>query len=219
MHAPARFVLLLAALWLASPVHAGAQREEALSASARASLQKALADTAVNRTAFRNPAHEAAWLAEMSRRLARFMPNEAERLEFLTTLHWEASRAGVDPQLMLGLIQVESGFRKYAVSPVGARGYTQVMPFWVRVIGTPEHNLFHLRTNLRYGALILRHYIDIEQGDLFRALGRYNGSLGRAEYPTLVVGAWKKHWDWTPPAHTAETGTRAHVLPVSAPAR
>ena len=99
------------------------------------------------------------------------MPDEAERLEFLTTLHWEASRAGVDPQLMLGLIQVESGFRKYAVSPVGARGYTQVMPFWVKAIGNPDHNLFQLRTNLRYGALILRHYIDIERGDLVPRTG------------------------------------------------
>lgn len=196
--------LLAAALLLALPAFAGAQREEALSANARASLQKSLADTAVTRTAFRNLADEAAWLKEMSKRLAKRMPDEAERLEFLTTLHWEASRAGVDPQLMLGLIQVESGFRKYAVSPVGARGYTQVMPFWVKAIGNPDHNLFQLRTNLRYGALILRHYIDIERGDLFRALGRYNGSLGRAEYPNLVVGAWKRHWDYTPTTRSAD---------------
>lgn len=196
--------LLLAALLLGQPAHAGAQREEALSANVRASLQRALADTAVTRTAFSNPADEAAWLKEMSRRLAKRIPDEAERLEFLTTLHWEASRAGVDPQLMLGLIQVESGFRKYAVSPVGARGYTQVMPFWIKYIGSPDHNLFQLRTNLRYGAIILRHYIDIERGDLYRALGRYNGSLGRPEYPNLVVGAWKRHWDYTPSTRSAE---------------
>ncbi|MFP5505263.1 MAG: lytic transglycosylase domain-containing protein [Gammaproteobacteria bacterium] len=197
--------LVIAALLCALPAHAGNQREEALSANMRASLQRALADTAVTRTAFRNVADEAAWLAEMSRRLAKRMPDEAERMEFLTTLHWEASRAGVDPQLILGLIQVESGFRKYAVSPVGARGYTQVMPFWVRTIGSSDHNLFHLRTNLRYGAIILRHYIDIERGDLFRALGRYNGSLGRAEYPNLVVGAWKRHWDYTPATRSADS--------------
>ena len=195
--------LLIATLLLAHPAHAGGQREEALSANVRASLQRGLADTAVTRTAFRNSADEVAWLAEMSRRLAKRMPDEAERLEFLTTLHWEASRAGVDPQLMLGLIQVESGFRKYAVSPVGARGYTQVMPFWIKAIGNPDHNLFQLRTNLRYGALILRHYIDIERGDYYRALGRYNGSLGRPEYPTLVVGAWKRHWDFTPSTRSA----------------
>jgi soluble lytic murein transglycosylase-like protein len=196
--------LLLAALFLAHPAQAGGQREEAMSANVRASLQRAMADTAVTRTAFSNPADGAAWLKEMSRRLAKRMPDEAERLEFLTTLHWEASRAGVDPQLMLGLIQVESGFRKYAVSPVGARGYTQVMPFWVKAVGSPDHNLFQLRTNLRYGALILRHYIDIERGDLYRALGRYNGSLGRPEYPTLVVGAWKRHWDFTPATKSAD---------------
>ena len=194
--------LLITAL-LALPAHAGNQREEAMSANVRSSLQRGLADTAVTRTAFRQVADETAWLKDMSSRLAKRMPDEAERLEFLTTLHWEASRAGVDPQLMLGLIQVESAFRKYAVSPVGARGYTQVMPFWAKAIGNPDHNLFQLRTNLRYGALILRHYIDIERGDLFRALGRYNGSLGRPEYPNLVVGAWKRHWDYTPSTQPA----------------
>ena len=199
--------LLLGALLLALPAQAGGQLEEAMSANVRASLQRALADTAVTRTAFRNPADEVAWLKEMSRRLAKRMPDEAERLEFLTTLHWEASRAGIDPQLMLGLIQVESGFRKYAVSPVGARGFTQVMPFWTKAIGSPDHNLFQLRTNLRYGAIILRHYIDIENGDLFRALGRYNGSLGRPEYPNLVVGAWKRHWDYTPGTKSADASS------------
>lgn len=202
-----RFFLGVLAAVLVSGQYAvaGGQREEALSANARASLQKSMADTASTRTAFRNPVDEKAWLDEMSRRLKKRMPNDAERIEFLTTLHWEASRAGIDPQMMLGLIQVESGFRKYAVSPVGARGYTQVMPFWVKSIGTPDHNLFQLRTNLRYGALILRHYIDIERGDLYRALGRYNGSLGRPEYPNLVVGAWKRHWDYAPNIKTADS--------------
>lgn len=199
--------LLIATLLLAPATYAGGQREEALSANVRSSLQRGLADTPITRTAFSNVADETAWLKDMSRRLAKRMPDEAERLEFLTTLHWEASRAGVDPQLLLGLIQVESGFRKYAVSPVGARGYTQVMPFWVKAIGNPEHNLFQLRTNLRYGALILRHYIDIERGDLYRALGRFNGSLGRPEYPNLVVGAWKRHWDYVPATRSADRTT------------
>jgi soluble lytic murein transglycosylase-like protein len=196
--------LLLTVFFLSHPAQAGGQREEAMSATVRASLQRSLADTAVTRTAFRNPADGAAWLKEMSRRLAKLMPDESERLEFLTTLHWEASRAGVDPQLMLGLIQVESGFHKYAVSPVGARGYTQVMPFWIKAIGSPDQDLFQLRTNLRYGAVILRHYIDIEHGDLFRALGRYNGSLGQAEYPNLVVNAWKHHWNYVPATQSAD---------------
>ena len=207
MKTTTQLAVLLAALWMAQPVCAGAQREEALSANARASLQRGLADMPVTRTAFSNPADEAAWLKEMSRRLAKRMPDEAERLEFLTTLHWEASRAGVDPQLMLGLIQVESGFRKYAVSPVGARVDTHFMPFWVKTSVNPDHNLFQLRTNLRYGALILRHYINIERGDYFRALGRYNGSLGRPEYPNLVVGAWKRHWDYQPATRSADASS------------
>jgi soluble lytic murein transglycosylase-like protein len=183
---------------------AGGQKYEPMSASARAHLSKALADVAVTEVSVLRVPQTQAWLAEMSRRLAKRIPDEDSRMEFLQTLYYEATRAGLDPELMLGLIQVESGFKKYAVSSVGARGFTQVMPFWLKLIGTPEHNLFHLRTNLRYGALILRHYIDIEKGDLYRALGRYNGSLGKPEYPTLVVGAWQKSWRYTPPVRTAK---------------
>ncbi|HET9700754.1 MAG TPA: lytic transglycosylase domain-containing protein, partial [Burkholderiales bacterium] len=117
--------------------------------------------------------------------------------EFLTTVQYEATRAGLDPQLVLGVIQVESNFRKYAVSTAGARGYMQVMPFWVKQIGGEHHNLFHLRTNLRYGCVILRHYLDLENGNLFRALGRYNGSLGLADYPNLVLGAWRGTWAYS----------------------
>ncbi len=191
---------------LASPAFSGAQKEENLSQSVRAALQKAVADVAVTHTAFSSKLEEEAWLQQMSRKLARFVPDEEERIELLTTIHWEASRAGLDPQLVLGLIQVESGFHKYATSVVGARGYMQVMPFWTRQIGSREHNLFQLRTNLRYGCVILRHYIDIEKGDLFRALGRYNGSLGQPEYPNMVVGAWKRNWDYTPMTKTAMVG-------------
>jgi soluble lytic murein transglycosylase-like protein len=124
------------------------------------------------------------------------MPERTSREEFLVTVHYEAKRAGLDPQLVLGLIQVESNFRKHAVSSAGARGYMQVMPFWVRLIGARDHNLFHLRTNLRYGCTILRHYLDMEKGDLYRALGRYNGSLGRPEYPALVQNAWQRNWSY-----------------------
>jgi soluble lytic murein transglycosylase-like protein len=139
-----------------------------------------------------------AWLAEMSARLQKRIPDAAYREDLLRTVHYEATRAGLDPQMVLGLIQVESGFKKYAVSSVGARGFMQVMPFWARSIGAADHNLFMLRTNLRYGCTILRHYLDIERGDVYRALGRYNGSLGKPEYPNLVLGAWKKSWDYTP---------------------
>lgn len=127
-------------------------------------------------------------------RLKNRMPETEERKAFLMTVHYEATRAGLDPELVLSIIQVESNFRKYAVSSAGARGYMQVMPFWVDLIGNPEHNLFHLRVNLRYGCTILRHYLDLEQGDYFRALGRYNGSLGKAGYPNLVFDTWRRHW-------------------------
>lgn len=197
-------LLIACLLAFSAQAHAGAQDYEVMSESMRASLSKAIADTPVNNVSVLKTQQAQAWLGEMSRRLARRLPDYEVRMEFLQTLYYEASRAGLDPELMLGLIQVESNFNKYAVSSVGARGYTQVMPFWIKVIGTPEHNLFNLRTNLRYGAIILRHYIDMENGDLYRALGRYNGSLGKPDYPTLVVNAWKRNWVFTPPAYTAE---------------
>ena len=176
------------------PALAGNQKEEPLSNSVRALLQKSISDSAAPKLIFASHEEGTQWLDDMSRRLAKRIPDEEFRLDFLRTVHYEATRAGLDPQLVLGLIQVESGFKKYAVSSVGARGYMQVMPFWVRSIGTPDQNLFHLRINLRYGCTILRHYLDIEKGDLYRALGRYNGSLGKPEYPNLVLGAWKRYW-------------------------
>lgn len=187
-------------IWLLSPLLAvaGAQKEEPLSASVRAVMQKAVSDTAAPRLTFKSETEAYAWLAEMSRRLEKRIPDKEFRLDFLKTVHYEASRAGLDPQLVLGLIQVESGFKKYAVSSVGARGFMQVMPFWVRSIGSPDQDLFHLRVNLRYGCTILRHYLSIEQGNLYRALGRYNGSLGQPEYPTMVVNTWRNHWSYSP---------------------
>lgn len=180
--------------------HGGRQQYEPLSASVQASLSRAIADQAVPFLAFDDEHEARAWLAAMSSRLAKRIPDRVAREELLVTVHYEAKRAGLDPQLVLGLIQVESAFRKYAVSSVGARGYMQVMPFWARLIGTTDHNLFHLRTNLRYGCTILRHYLDIENGNLFRALGRYNGSLGKAEYPNMVLRAWEGTWRYVPPS-------------------
>jgi soluble lytic murein transglycosylase-like protein len=177
----------------------GAQVYEPLAASVQAALHAAISDQAVPYLAFTTEAEAQAWLAAMSLRLARRMPDRSNREEFLVTVHYEAKRAGLDPQLVLGLIQVESNFRKHAVSSAGARGYMQVMPFWVRLIGARDHNLFHLRTNLRYGCTILRHYLDMEKGDLYRALGRYNGSLGRPEYPSLVQNAWQRTWSYGGP--------------------
>lgn len=186
--------LLATCLAVPGVAQAGAQAYEELSASVRSSLQKAVSDQAVKETAFSDDQEQWAWLNEMSKRLEKRYPSPRERLDFLKTVHYEARRAGLDPQLVLGVIEVESAFRKYAVSSVGAQGFMQVMPFWTKEIGTSEHNLFHLRTNLRYGCTILRHYVDIEKGNLFRALGRYNGSLGKPEYPNLVLAAWKGKW-------------------------
>ena len=187
------FLTLVVALVLVAPpaARAGAQQYEPLSASVRSAMSRAVSDKGVPQLRFKVPEDGYRWLLEMSDRLAKRVPDAKYRIELLKTVHYEATRAGLDPQLVLGIIHVESGFKKYAVSTAGARGLMQVMPFWVNLIGEGEHNLFHLRTNIRYGCVILRHYLDIEKGDLYRALGRYNGSLGRPEYPNLVLAAWR----------------------------
>jgi soluble lytic murein transglycosylase-like protein len=190
----ARLLSLIFGLLIASttlPALAGAQMYAPLAASVKAAMSRSVADRSVAQLRFSDPTNGYRWLLEMSQRLAPRIPDAAFRVELLKAIHYEATRAGLDPQLVLGIIEVESGFKKYAVSSAGARGLMQVMPFWVDLIGDRDHNLFHLRTNLRYGCTILRHYLDIENGDLFRALGRYNGSLGRAEYPRMVLAAWR----------------------------
>jgi soluble lytic murein transglycosylase-like protein len=200
----------VAALLLAlagGTVLAGAQQYEPLAASVRAALHEAVSDAVAPTLPIEDAGERARWLAEMSHRLQKRIPDAGYRTELLTSIHYEATRAGLDPQLVLGLIQVESNFRKYAISSAGARGYMQVMPFWLKVMERPDDNLFHLRTNLRYGCTILRHYLDIEKGDLFRALGRYNGSLGKAGYPNLVRAAWEKQWNWQAQQLAASSGT------------
>ncbi len=191
--------LWLAALLIPLEVWAGAQRYEPLADSVRARLSRVVSDRAVPAMNFRSTSDAQRWLADMDARLARRIPDRKQRLELLRTVHYEAMRVGLDPQLVLGVIEVESGFRKYAVSRSGARGYMQVMPFWVKLIGQPNHNLFHLRTNLAYGCAILRFYLDMEKGDYFRALGRYNGSLGQPEYPRAVLTAWRGRWKYDGP--------------------
>ncbi len=132
----------------------------------------------------------ARWTQAQEARLRKRKPEELVRIEFLNTVCYEAKRAGVEPSLVLGLIQVESGFRKHAISHAGARGYMQIMPFWSRTIGNGDpSSLFHMQTNIRFGCVVLRHYLDREKGNLFMALGRYNGSRGRAEYPNMVTAA------------------------------
>jgi len=194
MRAVVRWALWLAFLAAPGAAFAGAQAYEPLAASVQSALSKAVSDHAPRTSAFKAKLDEVEWLTAMSRRLDLRIRDHKSRIAFLKSVHYEASRAGLDPQLVLGLIQVESGFKKYAVSSAGARGLMQVMPFWVKLIGAKSDNLFDMRKNIRYGCTILRHYLDIEKGDLYRALGRYNGSLGKPEYPRAVEAAWKNQW-------------------------
>lgn len=185
-------------LFLLLPIAALAnnQRYEQLIVSTQIFTQTEINDRAVTHHEYAKLVTDNAWLAIMSERLKRFKPNQQVRESFLRTVYYEATRAGLDPQLVLSVIQVESGFRKYAISHAGARGYMQIMPFWTETIGDENHNLFHLRVNLRYGCMILRHYLNKENGDYFRALGRYNGSLGQVTYPQLVFNLWRKTWHY-----------------------
>ena len=196
--APLLALALLAALAPAG-AHAGAQRYEPLADSVRQRLSGMVGDKAPATLVFRSPVDAQRWIGAMEARLEKRIPDRKERLALLRTIHYEALRARLDPQLVLGVIEVESAFRKYAVSSAGARGYMQVMPFWTKLIRRPNHNLFSMRTNIAYGCAILRHYVDIEKGDYFRALGRYNGSLGKADYPNLVLAAWKGRWKYEGP--------------------
>ena len=176
---------------------AGAQVEEPLADSVRGALSAAIANSAPPKPAFDNTEARLVylrWLGAMSTRLQRRKAEHITRVEFLETLWYESRRAGLEPALVLGLVQVESGFRKYAISSAGARGYMQVMPFWTRLIGDGDPSrLFHMQTNLRFGCVILRHYLDTERGNLFMALGRYNGSRGKSPYPDAVM-ANRQRW-------------------------
>jgi soluble lytic murein transglycosylase-like protein len=177
-------------------VQAGGQIEEPLADSVRTALSSAIANSAPPIPDFSHTEARLAylrWLTDASERLKRHKPDVQSRTEFLQTIWYEAKRAGLDVHLVLGLVQVESAFRKFAISVVGARGYMQIMPFWSRLIGDGDPaKLFHMQTNLRFGCVILRHYLDRENGNLFMALGRYNGSRGKAEYPNAVFAAARR---------------------------
>jgi soluble lytic murein transglycosylase-like protein len=193
-----RQLLVASALWpCAGRVHAGAQVEEPLADSVRSALSAAIAASAPPKPSFAKIEDRLAylsWQGNISERLKRYKSERHTRVEFLNTLWYESKRAGLEAELVLGLVQVESAFRKYAISVVGARGYMQIMPFWARLIGDGDPGrLFHMQTNLRFGCVILRHYLERERGDLFLALGRYNGSRGRPEYPNAVFAA-RQRW-------------------------
>jgi soluble lytic murein transglycosylase-like protein len=189
----------LGSLFFAEQATAGGQLEEPLVDSVRSALSSAITNSAPPIPEFADTESRLQyirWLVAQSERLRKKKPDSAARREFLQTVWYEAKRAGLDVSLVLGLIQVESAFRKYALSPVGARGYMQVMPFWTRVLADGDAaKLFHMQTNLRFGCVIMRHYLDRERGDLFLALGRYNGSRGKAPYPNAVLGA-KRQWEF-----------------------
>ena len=182
---------------------AGAQIEEPLADAVRIAMRNAVHSSDPPIPEFKDtPSYiqYLRWLGEMSERLKPKKRDFQTRKEFLQTVWYESKRAGLDTALVLGLIQVESGFKKYAISWVGARGYMQIMPFWLRVLAedTDKHStshLFNMQTNIRFGCVILRHYLDRENGNLFLALGRYNGSRGKAAYPDAVLVA-KKQWEF-----------------------
>ncbi|MDH4287726.1 MAG: lytic transglycosylase domain-containing protein [Aquincola sp.] len=192
-----RALIALPLAALCGTARPGAQIEEPLADSVRSALSAAIAAAAPPRPTFERIEDRIAflrWKGTASERLARYKSDRHARAEFLDTLWYESKRAGLEAALVLGLIQVESAFRKYAISAVGARGYMQIMPFWARLIGDGDAaRLFHMQTNLRFGCVILRHYLDREKGDLYLALGRYNGSRGRTEYPNAVFAA-RKRW-------------------------
>jgi len=194
--------LLAAAALVPLPARAGAQVEEQLAPSVVMGLSKAISDRPVPND-YANRPDVWPWVKEMSPRIAHKVPDELERRDLLATVHYESLRSGLDPQLVLAVIYHESGFKKFAFSSATARGYMQVMPFWATLIGAPDQNLFNLRTNLRYGTVILRYYLDRENGDLYRALGRYNGSVGKPEYPVAVLAAMNRHFRYPDVAKTA----------------
>ena len=191
--------LVLPGLLCTSTAHAGGQIEESLIDSVRSALSAAVRNAAPPVPEFPNAqaqAHYQSWLYRTRSLLRRRRPEVGDWQDFLQTVWYESKRAGLELSLVMGLIQVESNFRKHAVSSVGARGFMQVMPFWVRLIGEGDPSvLFGLQANLRFGCVILRHYLDREQGDEFMALGRYNGSRGQAAYPNAVRAA-QRNWHY-----------------------
>ena len=195
---PARALVFLCLLGGLAPALASQQASpsvsSAVSPAADSQLRNALREAVNNSESFVDEYDAQVWLFDMSARLKRFIKNEQERLRFLNLVHREATRAGLQPELVLAVIHIESAFDRFAISRVGAQGYMQVMPFWKNEIGRPDDNLMNTETNLRYGCTILKHYLDREKGDFIRGLARYNGSLGRTKYPEKVLLAWERHW-------------------------
>ncbi len=179
--------LLLLALLMPTPLSADPGRVDPV-------LRERLARAAAEADSFIDRFDAEVWLTDMSNRLRPQVPDHDERLTILRLAHAEAHRVDLPPELVLAVIDVESNFDRFALSEAGARGLMQVMPFWVKEIGRPDDNLFEMPINLRYGCTILRYYYDMENGDLFRALARYNGSTGKRWYPERVLGRLSRKW-------------------------
>ncbi|MDZ7643949.1 MAG: lytic transglycosylase domain-containing protein [Woeseiaceae bacterium] len=182
-----RFLLLL--LLAAAPLLPAADRPDP-----DPLLRERLRAAANEADSFDDRFHAEVWLTDMSKRLAAQVKPIDERLRILKRVHYEADRVDLPPELVLAVIDVESNFDRFAISVAGAQGLMQVMPFWLKEIGRPDDNLLHIDTNLRFGCTILRYYYDMENGDLIRALGRYNGSLGRRKYPNKVLDKLRLKW-------------------------
>lgn len=157
-----------------------------------AQVRKAAAD----RSSFKDKYDAQVWLMTMSNRLAPTIPNPGKRLALLELIHEEATRAGVSPELVLAIINVESDFNRFAVSEAGAQGLMQIMPFWLKLSGQPHGNLFHEITNLRLGCTILKYYLGRSHGDIREALQRYNGATVGIDYSDMVLKALSRKWGW-----------------------
>ena len=204
-HKPDRLWSIALFALICTPALAGPQREEHLADSVRIALSSAVADLPSPQPYLPTPEDELIylqWLAHTQTQLARRLKNKQGQWrlpelasaqlqqDFLQTVWYESRRAGLEPSLVMGLIEVESGFRKFAISSAGARGVMQVMPFWSRQLGAEDAAvLFQWQTNMRFGCVILRHYLALEKGNLLMALGRYNGSRGQMAYPQAVLAA------------------------------
>lgn len=157
-------------------------------------LRKLLVQAVAQVESFPDRFEAEVWLTDMAHRLRKQVQDPEERIEILKAVHYESSRVNLPPELVLAVIEVESNFDRFAISHAGALGLMQVMPFWLQEIGRPGDNLMNLHTNLRMGCTILRYYMDMEPNSLIRALGRYNGSLGRRTYGDKVVTKLRRKW-------------------------
>lgn len=185
-----RLSLIKVTLFLLLASVANASQQQMPSVELRSLLKTAIAEA----DSFEDQFAAEVWLVDMSNRLKPFVNDDAKRISLLKQVHYEATRADLRPELVLAVIEVESRFDKFAISHAGALGLMQVMPFWLKEIGRPNDNLFDMKTNLRMGCTILRHYLDKEKGNLTHALARYNGSLYSHRYTNKVFRALDKRW-------------------------